>query len=324
MLRIHFTSADVSRISVADGPDPLWEALLSLHLLQERDSSLVFGEWRRLVRKARPARVRLLLELAPPVGYSPDFLTPGRGDGDLGTLVDRMLSTPRRNLRDDLTHLVRERPVTPWTRSLASGDLGALEQLRMAMTTYYETAIGPYLTRMRTQIEADRTRRARALLDGGVDRLLSTLHPSARWDSPVLTVLQYTDQDLYLGGRGLVLLPSLFCRGHPITLKDDGRAPVLVYSITPSLGWLNATDPVAADPVAGLLGPTRATCLRACVQPRTTTDLARHGGISLSAASRQATALREAGLVATFRHRNMAHHQITALGIAVLNSELPV
>lgn len=324
VLRIHFTSVDLSRVRVAAGPDPLWETLLSLHLLQERDPTLVFGEWRRRTWKARPARVRLLFELAPPVGYSPDFLTPGRGDGDLDTLVDRMLSTPRRRLADDLTHLAEQQAPSPWTRELADGNVGALRHLGSAVTDYYAAAVTPYQGEMRTQLEADRTRRARAMLDGGVDRLLSTLHPSVRWDPPVLTVLQYVDQDLYLHGRGLVLLPSLFCRGHPITLKDDDHAPVLVYSVTPSLGWLNPTDQRStADPVVALLGPTRAACLQACVRPRTTTDLAREGGISLSAASRQASILRAAGLLSTFRHRGAAHHQITALGIAVLNGELP-
>lgn len=325
MLRIHFTSTDLSRVRIAKGPDPLWETLLSLHTLQENDPTLAFGEWRRRTRKARPADLRLLFELAPPVGYSPDFLTPGRGDGDLATLVDRMLSTPRRNLREDLTHLAGQQPPTPWTRGLADGDPAALARLGTAVNTYYETALAPYEAEMRAQLEADRTRRAQQLLAGGIDRLLSTLHPSVRWDPPVLTVLVYTDRDLHLQGRGLVLLPSLFCQ-VPITLKDDEQTPVLVYSATPSIGWLNPLSPTeqsaAVDPVVALLGPTRAACLLACNRPRTTTELAHESGISPSAASRQASVLREAGLISTFRHRGTAHHQITALGIAVLNGEL--
>lgn len=322
MLRIHFTSTDLARVRIAKGPDPLWETLLSLHMLQEQESTLVFGEWRRRTRKANPAHIRLLLELAPPVGYSPDFLTPGSGDGDLETLVDRMLSTPIRTLREDLTHLAKQQAPTPWTRSLAEGDLTALDRLGAAVNTYYATALAPYEAEMRAQLEADRSRRAQSLLAGGVDRLLSSLHPSVRWDPPVLTILQYTNRDLYLQGRGLVLLPSLFCQ-VPITLMDDEPTPVLVYSATPSIGWLNPTEQAAAvDPVIALLGPTRAACLLACNRPRTTTELAHDSGISPSAASRQASVLREAGLISTFRHRGTAHHQITALGIAVLNGEL--
>jgi hypothetical protein len=168
VLRIHFTSTDLARVRIAKGPDPLWETLLSLHMLQERESTLVFGEWRRRTRKANPAHIRLLLELAPPVGYSPDFLTPGSGDGDLETLVDRMLSTPIRTLREDLTHLAKQQAPTPWTRSLAEGDLTALDRLGAAVNTYYATALAPYEAEMRAQLEADRSRRAQSLLAGGV------------------------------------------------------------------------------------------------------------------------------------------------------------
>jgi hypothetical protein len=81
MLRIHFTDEDLRRITVALDSDPLWDLLLSLHVLQDRENPLVFDEWRRRTRAASPMATRLLAELAPPRGYSPDFLTPGRGDG---------------------------------------------------------------------------------------------------------------------------------------------------------------------------------------------------------------------------------------------------
>jgi DNA-binding transcriptional ArsR family regulator len=326
MLRIHFTGPDLSRVTVATEADPLWEVLFSLHDLQQRYyNPLVLGEWRRRTMAARPTRVRLLLELAPPVGYSPDFLTPGRGEADLATLMDRLLCTPRQRLREDLTYLARQQSATPWTRSLAHGDRDALRQLHSTLAAYHRVGIAPYRAQIRTQIQADVDRRGQTLLGGGVDRLLATLHPRVRWDPPVLRVLNYVDRDLYLHGRGLVLVPSLFLAGfNPITLKDSDGTPVLVYSITPVPGWLNPTNLTdATDPVAGLLGPTRATCLHACADPCTTTDLARRTGISLSAASRQATVLRQAGLITTRRDGGTVLHQITGLGIAVLNGHLP-
>jgi DNA-binding transcriptional ArsR family regulator len=322
MLRIHFTSADLSKITIATDVDPLWEVLFSLHLLQEREHTLLFGQWRRRTRAARPAQLRLLLELAPPQGYSPDFLTPGRGEADLQTLVDRMLSTPRHSLEDDLSFMARERPTTPWTRTLATGDVAALRRLATAVNSYYNASLAPYHSQMQTQIQADRTRRSQALMTGGVERLLTDLHPQARWRPPVLEVFNYDDHDVHLQGRGLVLLPSLFCRRHPITLRDTDLPPILAYPITPALGWLTPEE-TQAHPLSSLLGRNRVASLYACISECTTTELARRVDLSLPAASRQAGVLRDAGLITTHRDGGTVLHQITALGIALLNGQLP-
>jgi hypothetical protein len=77
MLRIHFTDADLTRVRLAGCPDALWEVLLGLHAMQNGDHPLVLRSWRRRATRTIPrAQARLLFELAPPVGYSPDFLTP--------------------------------------------------------------------------------------------------------------------------------------------------------------------------------------------------------------------------------------------------------
>ena len=56
--------------------DPLWDVLLGMHMLQTDDEPAVFGPWRRRTRARLTPIERELLTLAPPVGYSPDFLTP--------------------------------------------------------------------------------------------------------------------------------------------------------------------------------------------------------------------------------------------------------
>ncbi|MCW2901835.1 MAG: hypothetical protein JWO67_4100 [Streptosporangiaceae bacterium] len=322
MLRIHFTSEDLSRITIAADADPLWEVLFSLHVLQEREHTLLFGEWRRRTRAARPARLPLLVELAPPSGYSPDFLTPGRGDADLPALVDRMLSTPRHNLQDDLSFMARRRPATHWTRTLATGDIPALQRLAGAVNSYYHTGLAPYRRQMHAQIQADRARRSQALLTGGVDRLLGNLHPQATWQPPVLQVLNYEDHDVHLQGRGLVLLPSFFCRRRPITLRDTDLPPILAYPVTATVGWISPGD-AAARPLSTLLGHNRVASLHACISECSTTELARRVGLSPPAASRQAGVLRDAGLISTRRDGGTVLHEITGLGMALLNGELP-
>ncbi|MGW0824837.1 ArsR/SmtB family transcription factor [Streptomyces sp. NPDC002845] len=326
MLRIHFTGEDLRNVTFADGTDPLWDVLLSLHSLQEDDGSLVFGEWRRRTRAALPGSVRLLTELARPWGYSPDFLTPGRGDADFEAQLDRLLSTPRDVIRTDLTHLARTAPTTAWTRELAGADREVLGVLGEALTAYHRVALAPYQDRIRAHTEADRAARGRAVLTGGIDRLLAELHPRVRWEAPVLHIPVYADQDLHLEGRGLVLVPSIFCRIQPITLMDGNRPPVLVYPLAPGLGFLSGGQPGGGgggSPLLGLMGRTRAAILEAAVTAGTTTELAARVGVALPVVSRHAAVLRAAGLLETHRDGQAVRHSATVLGMAVLNGRLP-
>jgi DNA-binding transcriptional ArsR family regulator len=82
--------------------------------------------------------------------------------------------------------------------------------------------------------------------------------------------------------------------------------------------------PVTRDPdldapppaLVSLLGATRAAALVTVVRtPALTTGrLAAALGISAAAASRQAAALRDSGLIATIRDRQTVHHAPTRLG----------
>ena len=81
MLKIIFSSEDILRTRVAPAADPVWELVLSLHLLQGRGRDPLLTEWRRTVARglrtdSAAERYRLLLALNPPRGYFPDFLTP--------------------------------------------------------------------------------------------------------------------------------------------------------------------------------------------------------------------------------------------------------
>ncbi len=47
MFRIHFTTADLLRTRIARDPDPMWEVVLSLHVLRTRGREVHLGPWRR-------------------------------------------------------------------------------------------------------------------------------------------------------------------------------------------------------------------------------------------------------------------------------------
>ncbi|QNE20020.1 hypothetical protein F1D05_21515 [Kribbella qitaiheensis] len=119
-LRIHFTCDDLARTIVAPEPDPLWEVLLSLHLLQSDDDQLLFGRWRRHVRRQLPAGDRRLLDLAPPDGYSPDFLTPSESADGFEQGLAAIVQTPTARLATELSRLVGRGQLSAWMRHLPS------------------------------------------------------------------------------------------------------------------------------------------------------------------------------------------------------------
>ncbi|NLU65926.1 winged helix-turn-helix domain-containing protein [Streptomyces sp. HNM0574] len=329
MLRLHFTAVDIARTHVADGPDPLWETLLSLQELQEREPDPTLATWRGQVLRSARTPLRALLPLAPVRGYSPDFLTPPEGSNGLEAGLDALLSTPRTELRAQIGRLAENGPLSPWTRSLAEGSATALRALEAALRDYRRTALGPSWPRVRARTEADRAWRARTQWYGGTEAMLRTFTPLMRWDGSVLEADYPVDRDVELAGRGLLLVPSYFCRRTPVALADPALPPTLVYPAErvpatappggPHPAALPGTTVDAGGPhLARLLGHTRAAVLQSLGGECTTSELALRAGVSVSSASEHAAVLRAAGLITSTRHRNAVRHTLTPLGLALL------
>ena len=323
MLRIHFTGDDLGQLRVAAGPDLLWEILLSVHMLRSQRPAVTLHEWHAEARAKVTPRMRMLLHLAPPRGYSPDFLTPIGGTTDLATGLSAVLSTPRHRLRRDLSLFADGRAPAGWMRQLADGDLGSLDDLAHAYRAFYDGALAPCWDLINAAIDADRATRAEAFLTGGASQLLSTLHPTVRWRPPILEVVYPEDRDLYIDGRGLLLVPSFFCHRSPITVRDPALPPALVYPVQRDIDWVRparATNGGRKPPtLAELLGRTRAAVLAATARGCTTSELSRYLEISAASASRHATILRENGLVMSRRDGNTVHHTLTPLGRRLLD-----
>jgi DNA-binding transcriptional ArsR family regulator len=326
VLRIHFTADDLSRVRIMPEPDPLWEVLLSLHLLQTSQGMVLFDGWRRRARATVQPSVHILTRLARSKGYSPDFLTPAPGSADLDDGLEILQSTERARLRADMGRLAEETALPTWAASVADGSAEAMRQIAGSIRDYYSDALKPYWPTIRAHIRADRNRRAEMVVDGGTEALLGGLSPTVSWNSPVLEVTYPVDDDLYLEGRGLTLLPSFFCWQNPITLADRSGQPVLVYPVERTLGWSVLGEEAAADTprpgsLVALLGRTRAAVLRTIADTPSlnTSELARMTGISLAGASQHTTVLREAGLVVTRRHQGSALHKLSPRGATLLN-----
>ncbi|HEX6353132.1 winged helix-turn-helix domain-containing protein [Actinophytocola sp.] len=321
MLRIFFTSDDVARTRIAPGPDPLWELVMSLQLLRPQPGDLLFRPWREAVRQAvgrLGGRLRLLLSLTPPVGYFPDFLNPSAALGGLEHGLAAIRSTAKTALHHDVRHLASSSTLPAEAWRLASGEPSVLTDLTDTMLACYAQVVAPYQATVDAAVERDRRRRVEALATGGVEGLLASLEPVARWSCGELRLPGHRDQELHLDGRGLLLIPSYFCLKGPVTMLDPTLPPVVVYSVTKRPDLLTGRDTSA---LATLIGATRAALLEAVATggPLTTTTLARRAGTAASTASEHATVLRDAGLIDSNRDRNRMVHQVTPLGRSLLD-----
>ncbi|MDT0443935.1 ArsR/SmtB family transcription factor [Streptomyces johnsoniae] len=315
MLRIHLTGEDLARIRIAEGPDPMWETMLSSHRFRDRRAQHIYGPWRLAARRRIRALPGTLRALVPPTGYFPDFLNPLAAQEGWDSAVEALRATPRRRLAADIALLAAGQPSLPhWVRLLADGEREAVEQLVADLERYRRAALDAAVwQRVQADVDADRAVRVRHLLAGGAQGLLAGLRPVLRWNPPVLESDYPVRRELFPGGRGLLLVPSYFCGRQPVTYADKELTPVVVYPVE------HAAPPRPSPSALGrLLGGTRARVL-GCIEYGTTTgELARRAGVSPASASQHARVLRDAGLVRSVRRGSEVLHTLTPLGADLL------
>jgi DNA-binding transcriptional ArsR family regulator len=172
--------------------------------------------------------------------------------------------------------------------------------------------------------------RSRTLAFEGSDRLLASLQNQwIRWRPPVLEVLVPGRIELYLEGRGIALVPSVFVGQVPRLhehINDSKAAPWLVLPVADQgIGharlWGGPRPGGTAPPaLAALVGRNRAAVLASIADGCTTTELADRVGISVAAASQHASVLRDAGLIVTRRQGSAVLHVLTPLGTDLLEA----
>jgi DNA-binding transcriptional ArsR family regulator len=98
----------------------------------------------------------------------------------------------------------------------------------------------------------------------------------------------------------------------------------VVYPVEHDPGWLaSAPQPSGGRALSNLLGDTRAALLHATQGGRSTTNLARHLGVSAATISYHTTILRETGLITSQRLANTMIHTLSPLGTALFRGQQP-
>jgi DNA-binding transcriptional ArsR family regulator len=230
-----------------------------------------------------------------------------------------------------IEQLIAEHPPIPsllWllgsSRAYAAPDGASLSHVRSTVSNFSRIAVEPYWKQIRYHLELERELRMRVAIGRGFDGLLSTLHPALSWKFPVLEIPGPAPGEIDLGGRGVLLCPSLFLMKKQCILIDSERfshLPAIVFPASQDVALEFQLASASADnniALGALLGHSRAAALEVLAEGCTTGELSRHMGLSLAGASKHATVLRRAGLVTTLRHRNTAFHVATPLGQALL------
>jgi DNA-binding transcriptional ArsR family regulator len=324
-VRIHFTSADLARTQLANGPDIMWEIVSSLQALQAGYGKRTLREWRgsaahALGRTGLAGQVRdRLFTVAPHATYFPDLLTPIEGVLGLEEALDAILSTPKARLRAELAPLKGSPRAGSWLDDLSAGRPRTLTELGETLTAYYRGSVEPHWEKVRASVDCDLIGRRQSHTLGGVHALLDSLRPMASWDFPVLELTGHpSSRDVHLEGRGLLLIPSYFCRLHPVTIFDGDLPQVVVFPAERPAAASGRLDPRV---MGRLLGDTRADVLRAVGTGSTTSDLARRLKVAPATISHHTGVLRDAGLIRSRRSATTVTHSITSLGWALLQGQ---
>lgn len=300
MIEMRLRVADLAETSFA--VSPLQETVFSLWVWRSPGRQAFHLPWRRASSVAwRQCDVEMLDALVSPRRWVPDFLTP-RPETPLTEFAAELAivqATPAQRVADGLLATYDGAPLP----AVLSGRPDAvLSRIVAALAGYWQACLEPWWPRIRAVLEADIVYRSRQLALGGARALFADLDSRVRWADGVLFVdrLPGVDYVIDIDGRGLPLVPSLFCRGA-ITYISAEEPPLIVYPARGRATVWESADAASSAALAELLGAPRARLLTLLERPASTTELAHRLAVSPSAVSQHLRVLRAAGLLGRAR-----------------------
>ncbi|RSS55618.1 DUF5937 family protein [Streptomyces sp. WAC01280] len=320
---LRFGEADPLRIRFAISP--LWETHSAVRVLARPGKQSYHLPWmRRIAGAARGLDLGPLQLLMPLRGHSPDFLYPPPL-GPAATFDEEIAAVRETDAAVALVDFERALAETPGAagmeegRRLLADPADGVRRLTVLLEAAWEALIAPEWPRLRALLEADVAYHSRRLAEGGLERLLSELHPAFAWaaETATLQVAYAGEHDRPLDGQGLVLMPSVFTWPDVVSGFDPPWQPTVAYPARGIGGlWAEPRDRTP-EALGRLLGPVRADVLCALTEPMGTTALAHLLGRAASTVSSHLAVLRDAGLLASRRYGHQVLYERTPLGIAV-------
>lgn len=310
-------SLDRVRVSVAPAPMASLLSLVVDALGGPRQG--IAPDWIRSMRSRLPAdaaqavipmfdRTRALL---------PACLTPLGIDGSpVREQLARVADLSPDDLSEGVELLSPEDPPLPWR--------GALRQPRKWLGLYVRllSAAWQAYSPIWRQSSALRTRETErigvAAVTGGLDVLFADLSNRIRYDAETLYLSDRHPYRVELGDRPIVLVPLVSGSAASIFNLDEPERAWLGYPV-PGLERLGASPQSAADSLTLLIGPIRASILRALDRPTSMGGLTEHLAAGPSTATYHCSQLAAAGLVLRQRAGREVRIQRTPRGDALVD-----
>ncbi|MFF8647377.1 DUF5937 family protein [Streptomyces griseoluteus] len=317
---LHFGEDDFLNCRFA--VSPLWETHDAVRTLRRPDRQGYHVPWLRRIRTAAAGLdLAPLWLLMPRRGHSPDWLG-APPIGPAATFEEEIAAVRAADPEAAREDTARSLACTPGALASEQGRAWLADPVRMvreladALEVAWRVLVEPEWPRLRALLEADVAFHSRRLAEVGLGTLLPELDPRLSWDGRTLT-LPGGVYERRLGGRGLVLMPSVFCWPDVITGFDPPWQPALVYPAR-GVGGLWA-EPGTRTPEAlvRLLGRNRAAVLAALDDPASTTALAHRLGLAASSVSSHLSVLRDSGLLTSRRYGHQVLYERTPLGMAL-------
>ncbi|HJE61802.1 MAG TPA: winged helix-turn-helix domain-containing protein [Nocardiopsis listeri] len=301
---------------------PVWETLAALHTLFEPHRQSFHLPWVRTARLPDHVDLSLVRLLFPRPGYVPDFLSPPPV-GPLTSIEDgltQVRSTPADRVASELRACLLDprRGLPASTTDPLLADPGATrDTLADLLATCWQHLVRPYWPRLRALLDADLSLRAHTLARSGLAALVTDLDERLTWQDHTLHVAgPSATEQLRLGSRGLLLIPSAFVWPELILVGEEPWQPTLIYPAR-GVGELWSPGERSSEALAAILGRTRARILAHLVVPETTRNLAARLELAPATVSVNLSALRDAGLLESWRAGREVFYTRSPLGTAL-------
>ena len=330
MITIPLSTEDLTKVRLA--PSPLLETVTSFGVLLHQSRDTVHAPWAARARRVLPGiHLSALVAAMCLERRCPDFLTPppDASVANFGEELERLRATPPELVHDEVEAFVRQEKkqfgsLAPEKTCLLeiylSDPEGSLERLVDELRRYHDLAIAPYWPRIQEHLEGDTIRRGQALALGGVEALLSGLHPKASYGGGALELDKTYEAVIEPAGRGITLVPCVFAWPRVEVLVQPGYRPTLAYGPRGVAKlWSSSSSAPNGTALEAALGSVRASVLKSLSpMPTTTTELAHQLRLSPAAVSAHLSRLKAAELVEPHRSGKRVYYRLSCAGESLL------
>ncbi|MCT2582554.1 ArsR/SmtB family transcription factor [Actinophytocola gossypii] len=321
MLRLTVHRDDLlnSRFAVS----PLFELDNLLRKLDGHTPSRLPPEWlarlRPVYRELRRTTALPAVQALHGPGWGAGFVSPP--PAGLAQTIDDDLAevraTPLALARSEIARCLRGLPAQPRAVMDVLESPSVVSVVADTLETAWHELVGADWPALRAVCERDVVYRAGLLSRSGWAGALVGLHERVSWHDGEIRVRDMVEQEVDLGGRGMLLVPSVFVWPKLGVYTDAPWPHGLAYPARGTAALLEPESSPAPEALGELLGRSRARLLASLSEPASTTQLATTLRLAPGAVGDHLAVLHRSGLVTKARAGRSVLYRRTPLGDAL-------